>query len=279
MSAVTTNPTLSWEAIGMELCKAEQMGQQTVLQFAKVGQLLIEQMGDQPIREFVQRAGQAIPRLTRSSCHNYMTLARNLPLLEQKQPDSQRAALALIAEAKRPAPLAAAAPANDAEARARAAEKRLNTIPDEFNLSAPMRERYEKAVAKAVAEVFAERDAQVHEKVEAELAIRFATERARLEEAAAEYRLQVDALSIERERVERQITAEEFSLIRNCLHPDRAPEDRKDRFDKAFTAFNKLAPIYDAMAAAEKRSQATSARMKAMWGARKAANAKAEVTQ
>ncbi len=110
---VATNPIQSWEAIDMELCKAEQMGQQTVLQFAKVGQLLIKQMGDQPIREFVQRAGQNIPRLTRSSCHNYMMLAKHLPLLEQKQPESQRAALALIAEARRPvtpAPVLAAPP-------------------------------------------------------------------------------------------------------------------------------------------------------------------------
>ena len=39
-----------WADITLELDKAEQMGHQTVLQFAKVGQMLIEKMGDMPIR-------------------------------------------------------------------------------------------------------------------------------------------------------------------------------------------------------------------------------------
>lgn len=96
------NHLVTWADIDAELGKGEQMGYQTVLQFAKVGQMLIEKMGDTPIREFVQRAEQELPRLKQTTCHNYMTLAKNLSLLEQKQPDSQRAALAMIADAKRP---------------------------------------------------------------------------------------------------------------------------------------------------------------------------------
>lgn len=41
--------------------------------------------------EFVQRAEQSLPRLKQTTCHNLMTLARHLPLLEQHQPDSRQA--------------------------------------------------------------------------------------------------------------------------------------------------------------------------------------------
>ena len=104
-------PEPTWADIDAELGKGQQMGYQTVLQFAKVGQMLIEKMGDTPIREFVQRAEHELPRLKQTTCHNYMTLAKNRSLLEAKQPGSQRAALALIADAKRPpAPKAMPAP-------------------------------------------------------------------------------------------------------------------------------------------------------------------------
>lgn len=49
-------------------------------------------------------------------------------------------------------------------------------------------------------------------------------------EAAFQYRLGIDS----------HMTMDEFKLVRSCLHPDRAPEDRRERFDKAFTIFNRL---------------------------------------
>lgn len=36
------------------------------------------------------------------------------------------------------------------------------------------------------------------------------------------------------------ITQDEFKLIRGCLHPDRQPEELKDKFGRAFEIFNKL---------------------------------------
>lgn len=104
-------PEPTWADIDAELGKGEQMGYQTVLQFAKVGQMLKAKKGDMSIREFVPCVGQHIPRLSRSTIHRYLTLADNRHLLEQKQPESLNAAVALIADAKRPpAPVVTPAP-------------------------------------------------------------------------------------------------------------------------------------------------------------------------
>lgn len=37
-----------------------------------------------------------------------------------------------------------------------------------------------------------------------------------------------------------QTLREEYRLVRACLHPDRAPEDRKPTFTKAFDIFTRL---------------------------------------
>jgi hypothetical protein len=49
-------------------------------------------------------------------------------------------------------------------------------------------------------------------------------------EAAIEYRCGIDS----------HMTMEEFQLVRNCLHPDRAPEGKRDRYTRAFDIFNRL---------------------------------------
>lgn len=41
------------------------------------------------------------------------------------------------------------------------------------------------------------------------------------------------------------MTQEEFNLVRGCLHPDRAPEDQREKFAKAFQIFNRLAQHVD----------------------------------
>jgi len=87
----------TWDEVRDEWGKAEQMGFQAVLQAAKVGQMLIEIREGMPQVEFVQRAGQEAG-IAKSQAFNLMTLARNLPLLEGKKPESQRAALQLIKE-------------------------------------------------------------------------------------------------------------------------------------------------------------------------------------
>jgi hypothetical protein len=41
------------------------------------------------------------------------------------------------------------------------------------------------------------------------------------------------------------MTRDEFRLILNCLHPDRAPEDRRERFAEAFAVMNRLGGVFE----------------------------------
>jgi hypothetical protein len=51
-------------------------------------------------------------------------------------------------------------------------------------------------------------------------------------------RLQRDrALFEARKSISKKLGSDEIRLIKNCLHPDRCPEDKRDRFNKAFSAF------------------------------------------
>lgn len=274
------NDLVSWAAIESELSKGEQMGFQTVAQFAKVGQMLIEKMGDMSIREFVPCVGQHIPRLTKSTIHRYMMLAKHLPLLEAKQPDSQRAALALIREANapkaipmpapEPAPSPKPMPAPAPDERREQAEARMAALPEQFNLSEPMKVRYEKAVNRAIKEIYSEFHTSVDEAVEREINARLAKRIEYYETQRAKADAERAMWESRNENVTTLLTEEEFKLIRGCLHADRVPEDLKARFDKAFVAFNKLSRWFEDKAAVEKRLREKSERAKAMWAARKA---------
>ena len=81
------------------------MGVQSVLQAAKVGQMLIELKAETPHGEFAEKYSR-VNGLTQPVVSRLMTLARHLPLLQQHKPDSQRAALALIKAQQPPKPKA-----------------------------------------------------------------------------------------------------------------------------------------------------------------------------
>lgn len=51
------------------------------------------------------------------------------------------------------------------------------------------------------------------------------------------------------------MTEEEYKLVRSCLHPDKAPEDRKAIFNKAFDIFNRLEKSVNRDMPAELRKQ------------------------
>lgn len=89
----------AWELVREEWSKAEQMGHQSVLQAAKVGQMLIDLKAVTAHGEFKEKCSSAALLEYRQAA-NLMTLARNLPLIEQRKPESQRAALKLINESK-----------------------------------------------------------------------------------------------------------------------------------------------------------------------------------
>lgn len=43
-----------------------------------------------------------------------------------------------------------------------------------------------------------------------------------------------------RQNIDGLMTEDEYRLIRGCLHPDRAPEERREQFSKAFEIFTRL---------------------------------------
>jgi hypothetical protein len=117
------NLTTTWDDVRGEWSKAQQMGYQAVMQAARVGQMLIDMKGDEPIREFVQRAGQELGGLSRSTVNDLMNLAEHRDLIESKQPQSKRAALELIRASTRP-PTPKRNPNAIAEIKREAAESR-----------------------------------------------------------------------------------------------------------------------------------------------------------
>ena len=51
-------------------------------------------------------------------------------------------------------------------------------------------------------------------------------------------RLRSERSSFRKEQQRKQFSDADIKLIKNCLHPDRAPEKRQARFRKAFQAFS-----------------------------------------
>ena len=76
--------------------------------------------------------------------------------------------------------------------------------------------------------------AQYEGEVSAEVTHRCALREARCKE------LECDAIEREAQcsaamaKIDSYMTEDEYKFILNCLHPDRAPEDRKEKFSKAF---------------------------------------------
>ena len=113
-----------------------------------------------------------------------MTLAKNRQLLEQHKPESQRKALAMIAAANAPKAIptperTVATPQQQSvdsptqtEGRREQAEACINALPDQFNLSEPMKVRYEKALKRAIAVATEELHKSFHEAVEKEISER-----------------------------------------------------------------------------------------------------------
>jgi hypothetical protein len=89
---------------------------------------------------------------------------------------------------------------------------------------------YESTVQKAVAE----RVAQLLE-----------TERERLREAIDRNNSMMKNFLARRDGIKQAMTKKEFQLLLNCLHPDRAPADRTDRFTEAFRIAKRLQPYID----------------------------------
>jgi hypothetical protein len=265
----------TWESVRIEYGKMSQMGFQSVLQAAKVGEMLIALKKETPYREFSSTLERFIPEMTKSTRANLMTLASNMPLLEKRAPDSQRAALALIAEEKPKKVngfrigwvylLVERVGVAYGEVHNKRAEltERLGEFPSYFKdkaeadafvdkylriIGAPKNKpsRAELTIAQqkkldtAIKIEHIRLEQQFHAEVDAEVDRRCAVRKQHyqeLEEKAITREAQCAAAMA---KIDSYMTEDEYKFILNCLHPDRAPADRKDRFNDAFVIFKRL---------------------------------------
>ena len=64
--------------------------------------------------------------------------------------------------------------------------------------------------------------------------------RARLDKLWDEAKEKNELADLRLQRTKPLLTRDEFNLLLNCLHPDRAPADRRERFDQGFAIFKRL---------------------------------------
>lgn len=271
---LTMQNVTTWETLRLEYGKMSHMGWQSVLQAAKVGAMLIELKKDCPHKgdgNFNLRVKVEMPDLIPKTRCQLMLLAQNLPLLKQHTPDSQSAALSLISEHKPfkigwakllTVRLGIYRPTHKTDAKKKLEEK-LGLFPIYFTNEAdadafvnnylriiglekikPTREELSTAQQKkldtAIKIEYARLQQQYQAEMSAEINKRMADREARcdaLEDKAREREAQCSAAMA---RLDSIMTQDEFRFILNCLHPDRAPEDRKERFGSAFVIFKRL---------------------------------------
>lgn len=115
------------------------------------------------------------------------------------------------------------------------------------NESAQM--RFDKALAKAVA---AETErlrsqflSELHREIEARIAPELEAERKRAREMFERNQRELQNFVARRDGIKQAITKKDFQLVLNCLHPDRAPDDRKTKYAEAFRIVKALQPYID----------------------------------
>lgn len=106
------------------------------------------------------------------------------------------------------------------------------------------RQRFDRVVKKATEAIEAQYVAQYVEMEKALLA-KIALDRAAIAEIKKE--ALAEAAEIKRKAFDHlskgltpYMTQDEFKLVLGCLHPDRAPEDKRDRYNEAFQIFKRL---------------------------------------
>lgn len=103
-----------------------------------------------------------------------------------------------------------------------------------------LRESDEKKLQRAVDAETARLHREYHDAVQAEVMKRTAERLKMLEEMEDKAKDTQAIYSKLVQGVKGVMTQDEYKLILNCLHPDRAPEDRRDRFTKAFAIFKRF---------------------------------------
>lgn len=124
-------------------------------------------------------------------------------------------------------------------------------------VSESARSRFDKAIAKAtaalegaysakIATLQSSYEAEISKGIEARIGPELEVERNRAKEIIDRNQRMLENFTARRDGIKQVITKKDLQLILNCLHPDRAPDDRKERFGEAFHAAKKLQPYVDA---------------------------------
>lgn len=92
----------------------------------------------------------------------------------------------------------------------------------------------------ALSQVVSELRHEFEKEVEHVVKERLKAQRERLHNMEKETKEELERARNLRMNLDGLMTEEEYKLVRSCLHPDRAPEDRKPLFNKAFDIFNRL---------------------------------------
>jgi hypothetical protein len=104
----------------------------------------------------------------------------------------------------------------------------------------PRRSAFDNAVNRAIKLWIARAQVELEQRVEVRVNKELAEQRGILSKFEDEAREKDARLDAALASVDRFMTEDEFRLILNCLHPDRAPEDRRERFNRAFQVFKRL---------------------------------------
>lgn len=116
--------------------------------------------------------------------------------------------------------------------------------------------RFDRAVAKARAalegafqarlnELQASYEAEVEKAVKARIGPELEAARRRAQESIDRNDRMMRNFKARRDGIKQAMTKKDLKLLLNCLHPDRAPADRADRFAEAFRIAKRLQPYVD----------------------------------
>jgi hypothetical protein len=134
--------------------------------------------------------------------------------------------------------------------KAKAIAKAIETLACRYDSEKAIAERAAEAAAAAesLPKTAKEKLEAAARKMERELAARFDTEvearvsplREKLQREYVTQAEETERLRQVRAGIRGMLTRDEFNLIRTCLHPDKQPEDKRDRYNRAFEIFNRL---------------------------------------
>lgn len=75
---------------------------------------------------------------------------------------------------------------------------------------------------------------------------------ARSRETALEHAQAITQMQVLRQGIKPHITVDDYKFLLNCLHPDRAPEDRREKFARAFDVVRKIEPYIEQLKKSKK---------------------------